>query len=194
MTEEEIHARPNYGLPPSESSIPRIRTNAEMGFPEYKIPKKRKKSTYVKPQSIKQLEIDYKKWHYAKSKYMSIEQGVDFKFSDKNTNELTKSVMGWFKCHGGFSQRVNSGATFDPRLGIFRKGSGSTTGAADTMNTLMGLAIHVEIKFGRDRQRPEQIEFQKGVEAAGGIYFIAKTYDNFLEQINKIISNMAIYP
>lgn len=185
MTVEEIHNRPNHDLPPSNPF--HTRSNAEYGFPEYKVRKKKKKSTYVKPESIKQLEIDYKAWHYSKSKYISVEDGVDFKFSDKGTNELTKAIMAWFKCHGGFPQRVNSGATYDPRLGIFRKGSGSTVGAADVMATFGGKAIHVEVKYGRDSQRKEQKDFQKGVEAAGGVYLIAKTYDKFLIEIEKFL-------
>ena len=35
-------------------------TNAELGIPEYDVRKVKPKSTYKKPQSIKQLEVDYK--------------------------------------------------------------------------------------------------------------------------------------
>lgn len=185
MTEEEIHNRPNYGLPASESTAPRIRTNAEMGFPEYTIHKKRKKSTYVKPQSIKQLEIDYKEWHYSKSKYIDVSDGVDFKFSDKNTNELTKSIMGWFKCNGGYATRRNTQGTYSVSLGRYIY-SGATKGAEDVDGTLNSINVKIEIKYGKDRQRPAQIEYQKMIEGAGGKYIIVKNYDGFLKQIRAI--------
>jgi len=158
-------------------------TNADYGFPEYAIKKQRKASAYKKPQSIKDFEKVHQEWYYQGKEQRAAYQ-VQSKFSDKSTNELTKLIKAWFQVNGGFAQRVNSGATYDPRLKIFRKGSGSTVGAADIMATMRGKAIHVEIKFGKDKQRKEQVAFQQSVEAAGGIYFIAKDFNNFIEQIN----------
>lgn len=157
-------------------------TNAELGLPEYAIKKKRKVSTYKKSQSINDFEKVHQEFIY---RGKTVPYQVKSKFSDKGSNGLTKLIKAWFEVNGGFAQRVNSGATYDPRLGIFRKGSGSTVGAADIMATYKGKAIHMEVKIGKDKQRPEQIAFQKSVEAAGGIYFIAKSFDNFLEQINQ---------
>lgn len=161
-------------------------TNAELGIPEYAIRKQRKLSTYKKSQSIKDFEKVHQDWYYVGKEQRKPYQ-VQSKFSDKGSNDLTKLIKAWFEVNGGFAQRVNSGATYDPRLGIFRKGSGSTVGAADIMATYKGKAIHVEVKIGRDKQRKEQIAFQQNVEAAGGVYFIARSFDNFLNQINLYI-------
>jgi len=65
--------------------------------------------------------------------------------------------------------------------------SGSTKGAADISAIVNGKAIEIEIKFGKDKLRPAQIEYQKSVEAAGGVYFVAKSFDGFLSEISKHI-------
>jgi hypothetical protein len=156
---------------------------ADLWLPEFSVRKPRKATVYKKSQSIKDFEKQYVDWYY---RFKDTPYRVMTKFSDKGSNDLTKLIKAWFEINGGFAQRVNSGATYDPRLGIFRKGSGSTVGAADIMATFKGKAIHVEVKINKDKQRPAQAIFQKNVEEAGGIYFISKSYDNFLEQINQL--------
>jgi len=47
----------------------------------------------------------------------------------------------------------------------------------------------IEIKFGRDRQSADQRTVQLEIEAAGGYYFIAKTYEDYLNKINEIINS-----
>ncbi|MFZ4798259.1 MAG: hypothetical protein ACOYMA_12255 [Bacteroidia bacterium] len=168
-----------------ENGTFKIRPNSDLGLPEFSVRKQRKLNVYKKSQSIKDFEVQYQEWYY-KDRIFDKPMQVQAKFSDKGSNDLTKLIKAWFEVNGGFAQRVNSGATFDPRLGIFRKGSGSTVGAADIMATFKGKAIHIEVKIGKDKQRKEQKAFQEHVQSAGGIYFIAKSYDNFLEQINKL--------
>ena len=159
-----------------------IESKADLWLPEFSVRKARKANVYKKSQSIKDFEKLHQEYVY-RDKTFGKELQVQSKFSDKGSNDLTKLIKAWFEVNGGFAQRVNSGATYDPRLGIFRKGSGSTVGAADIMATFKGKAVHIEVKIGKDKQRKEQIEFQKNVEKSGGIYFIAKSFDNFIEQI-----------
>jgi hypothetical protein len=62
--------------------------------------------------------------------------------------------------------------------GKYIKGSG-TKGSADISATIKGKSIKIEVKIGKDKQSESQIEYQKAIERAGGIYFIAKDFTSF---------------
>jgi len=171
-----------FGLPPSEVFVPRTISNAQLGIPEYKVRKKPKpRSTYKKPQSIKDFEIEFQTWQYRNS-LSDKRTWVLTKFSDNSANALTKIIMQWLRIRGGFGARVNSQGTYDPRKGRFIR-SGSTKGASDISAIIKGRAIELEIKYGRDKLRPDQIKYKADVENAGGVYLVIKTFDGFLESI-----------
>lgn len=44
---------------------------------------------------------------------------------------------------------------------------------------LIGVSVKIELKIGKDTQKPSQVEYQRKVEAAGGVYIISKTFDDF---------------
>ena len=158
-------------------------TNADLGLPNFSVRKQRKENIYKKSQSIKDFELEYQKWYY-KDKIFEKPMQVQAKFSDKGANDLTKLILVWLKVNGYFGARINSGAVYDKRLGIYRKGSGATAGMADINAVVKGKSISIEVKIGKDKIRDIQIKVKSEIEAAGGIYFISKTFDNFIEQIN----------
>jgi hypothetical protein len=47
--------------------------------------------------------------------------------------------------------------------------------------------VKIEVKIGRDRQSEAQVEYQRQVEAAGGVYVIAKTFDGFLTWYDEFV-------
>jgi len=51
-------------------------------------------------------------------------------------------------------------------------------GSADIIGVCRGRAVAIEVKAGRDRQRPEQVAFQRAWERAGGLYVIARSIDD----------------
>lgn len=61
-------------------------------------------------------------------------------------------------------------------------GPGGTNGASDMIICYKGLAVAVEGKTPHGRQADRQKEFQAMWEASGGIYTIARTWDE-LEQV-----------
>ena len=163
-------------------------SNKDLGLPEFSVRKaaKKKKAPYKKPQSVKDFELAHQKWTYRDSSIES-KLWVYNKFSDNSANDLTKLIIEWLKVHGYFGARINSGATFDRRLGIYRKGSGATAGMADINSVVNGKSISIEVKFGKDKIRDSQIKVKAEIEAAGGIYLIVRTFDGFLEEIKKYI-------
>lgn len=120
------------------------------------------------------------------------------KFEDRTANGLTKCIIAWVNLNGGQAERIsNTGRYIDNSrivtdvLGNRKKiGSGKyipgtgTNGTADISATIRGRSVKIEVKIGADKQSDAQKEYQKTVEAAGGVYFIAKDFDEFLNWYN----------
>jgi hypothetical protein len=60
-----------------------------------------------------------------------------------------------------------------------------TRGSADISATIKGRSVKIEVKM-KDKQSPDQKRYQQQVEAAGGIYIIVHSMDEFIELYNKI--------
>jgi len=120
------------------------------------------------------------------------------KYTDKNTNGLTKAIIEWINLNGFQAERINSmGRRIDKRkkvkdvLGNERMigsvkwiKSTSQTGTADISATIKGKSVKIEVKClntGDNYQSPEQKLYQKQIEQAGGVYVIARTFQGFYE-------------
>ncbi len=120
------------------------------------------------------------------------------KYSDNNANGLTKCIIDFIRLHNGQAERINNMGrrisnkrTFTDVLGNQRiignskwiKGSG-TNGTADISATINGLSIKIEVKHGKDRQSEAQKQYQKTIEQSGGIYVIARDFEQFMDWYN----------
>lgn len=115
------------------------------------------------------------------------------KFSDNSANNLTRAVIAWIKLHNGQAERINTTGRYLPGKTVQKGFYGSTTtkgkyipttstpGSADISATIRGRSVKIEIKYGADRQSDAQRKYQQDIEAAGGIYWIVKTFDQFVE-------------
>jgi hypothetical protein len=158
---------------------------AILELPQYTKRKVFKGKKYVKPQSVKDFEIEH--MHFKmKGKTLPRSLWVDSSFSDKTANDLTKLIMKWMEVHGHFAARINSGAVYDARLGCYRKGSGATVGMADINAVMGGKSVSIEVKIGKDKIRESQIKVKAQIEAAGGVYIVVRTFDDFLTQIKEL--------
>jgi len=107
-------------------------------------------------------------------------------FKDATANELTKTIifdMYWVR--EGLAYRINNGAIYDTKRQVYRKGV-QRKGIPDIIGIINGRFIGIEVKIGRDRQSADQKEVEREINEAGGVYFIAKSYDDYLEKISKI--------
>lgn len=66
-------------------------------------------------------------------------------------------------------------------------------GSADILGISNSVFIAIEIKIGSDKQRPEQINFQKMIEECNGIYFIVRNEDD-IKTLVKRLSNKGDRP
>lgn len=116
-------------------------------------------------------------------------------YNDKTANGLTKCIIDFLTFSGWQAERIsNTGRIIDRRrtytdvLGHkkqigsmeWAKGSG-TAGTADVSATIAGRSVKIEIKIGRDRQSEAQSDYQKKIEASGGLYYIASNMPDFIE-------------
>lgn len=144
---------------------------------------------YIKklPTNLKELNQFAMRWKEERTslpKYAIVKPS----FKDSSTNELTKTVVWDFvNVRGGAAYRINNGAVYDPKRKAYRKGS-VRKGVPDIIGVLNGVFFGLEVKFGKDRQSADQRTVQLEIEAAGGYYFIVKTYEDYLNKINEAIT------
>ena len=117
-----------------------------------------------------------------------------YNYSDTTANGLTKCIIDYLRYSAHQAERINSTGRFkdDSKvvtdvLGTSRRiGTGKwipgagTKGTADISCTVWGRSIKIEVKK-KDRQSEDQQKYQEQVERAGGIYWICRTFDEFLD-------------
>jgi hypothetical protein len=116
-------------------------------------------------------------------------------YSDKTANGLTKMVIDWITLNGGQAERIsNMGRYIDSSKvvtnvlgqrikigsGKFIPGAG-TNGTADISAIIKGKSVKIEVKM-KDKQSEAQKKYQESVERAGGIYYIVRSFDDFMEK------------
>jgi len=143
--------------------------------------KKRTKPHYQKPDSVKELERLFHE--QKKAKHPDVPYLPKTAFRDDSASGLTQSIIAWLKLNGHFAARVNVTGIYDVRLGKYRR-SGARKGMADISAVVKGRHVSIEVKTGRDRMRPDQLKVKSEVEAAGGVYIVVSSFDDFLRQIN----------
>ena len=122
------------------------------------------------------------------------------KFTDKTSAGLEKCIVAYIKLNGGMAERrKNTGRVIDDRkivtdtLGHQRVLGGTRyipgtgrNGTSDVSGIWKGKPVAIEVKIGKDRMSQAQIEYREDFEKAGGIFIIAKTFTQFVEELNKV--------
>ena len=98
-----------------------------------------------------------------------------------SANKLTKDIIDFLQSRKCQAERVNNISR--QIKGRWVK-SNMTRGTADIHAIIKGKAVKIEVKIGKDSQSIWQKAYQKEVEMAGGIYYIAKDFDSFYEWYN----------
>lgn len=106
-------------------------------------------------------------------------------FGDGSANAITNSIAEYITISGGFANRQQSQGQYDPTLKRFRHGT-VKRGSSDLICLVNGKSLHIEIKFGRDKQSEDQKIYQKQIEDSGGLYFIATSFPQFYEWFTKL--------
>lgn len=103
-------------------------------------------------------------------------------YSDHTANALTSAIEDFVKHIGGYANRISTTGTMRKINGrmTWTKGN-SNKGAADIRILFNGRSIDVEVKIGKDRMSEAQHQEKHRVENAGGLYFVARTFPEFLD-------------
>ena len=135
------------------------------------------------PKNLKELAGLANKLNEEKHPLLPPHVLVKKRFKDTTANELTKTII-WDMYHvrEGVASRINNGAVYDRKKGVYRKGV-QRKGVPDIIGIINGRFFGIEVKIGKDRQSADQKEVEKEIQAAGGVYFIAKSYDDYLNKI-----------
>lgn len=123
--------------------------------------------------------------------------GIDMKanklvFPRKKTktntaNKLTEQIIKFLELNRCQAERVNN---------ISRQVNGRwvksrmTRGTSDIHAIVRGRAVKIEVKIGKDRQSEYQKIYQRQVEEAGGVYYIAKDFNEFRFWFNQKFRNV----
>lgn len=109
--------------------------------------------------------------------------GTKANYNDDSTNGLTDCVMKWLDLNGHCPARINTTGLYDTKLGKYRP-SGSTVGVPDILACIESRYVGLEIKFGSDKLRPEQIAFGNKIRESKGVYVEVRTFDQFMSWYN----------
>lgn len=106
---------------------------------------------------------------------------------DSTANGLTRCIIDFIKLRGGQAERVSiMGRPIKQANGNYMFGkSHMTKGTADISATIRGRSVKIEVKIGADRQSDAQRKYQADIERAGGLYYIARDFESFVEWYNR---------
>lgn len=123
-------------------------------------------------------------------------------YNDQTTNGLTKCVYDFLKHSGHYVNRINTqGQARIEKIQLAHgrtleklKFTPSTTnkGTADLDSIIQGKPVKIEIKCKatKDRMRDDQRKEQKKIEAAGGIYYVCRDMETFLQWYDETFNNL----
>lgn len=124
-------------------------------------------------------------------------------YEDLTANGLTRCIIDAINFCGGQAERVsNTGRVIDNSYTYtnvigqtktvggmkFVPGTG-TNGTADISALYQGKTLKIEIKIGRDRISPDQEAYRDKIEAAGGIYIVARSFEGFVFELERRLKN-----
>lgn len=117
-------------------------------------------------------------------------------YKDQTANGLTKAICDFINYQGYQAERINTMGTAREKkttagkvIGVTWTKGTSTAGSADISATIKGRSVKIEVKIGKDRQSEAQKRYQENIEKAGGIYYIARNFDDFVEWYENFIQN-----
>jgi hypothetical protein len=114
------------------------------------------------------------------------------RYCDRSENGLTRCIVDFISLSGGWATRISTTGQMRPGGGTevnpkMRWVHGTTKrGTADIHAVYQGIHLSIEVKMGRDRQSPAQRKVEQEVTAAGGIYYLARDFQNFYEWVQGI--------
>ena len=159
--------------------------------------KKKPRPPYCKPDAVRELErmADaevQKRYENVEAKYL-----CPRRYRDDDANSLTRCVIDFLNLSGHMAERINCTGRYMDRSQTFEDVTGKVRtigtgqwiptsgmkGTADISATINGRSVKIEIKM-KDKQSEVQREYQRRIEAAGGVYLIVRSFAEFMTWYN----------
>jgi len=104
------------------------------------------------------------------------------------TEQQTQSaILDLIRFRGGVATRVNSGAAvFKGSNGVVNVIRGAEKGTSDIIGLYRACYLAIEVKYGKGKPTPEQLEFLRMVRDAGGYPLIAYDVDDAIKLLDAI--------
>ncbi len=121
---------------------------------------------------------------------------------------MTKAIIAYIRLNGWFAERIGVTGQYRDNskivqnvVGTRRIGSKQwipgtgTKGRADISAKIAGKSVEIEVKnkYTGDTMRPAQKEYAAIVKATGGIYFIARSFEEFADWFDASFERNAEY-
>lgn len=121
-------------------------------------------------------------------------------YNDRTANGLTRCIIDFLRFSGWQAERINCTGRpqdntkvveditgFSRRIGSVKwLPTSGQKGTSDISATIVGRSVKIEIKM-RDRQSPDQKSYQLQVEQSGGLYWLVRSFDEFMNFYNQLI-------
>ena len=102
-------------------------------------------------------------------------------------SDTQKAILDLIRYRGGVATRVNSGsAIFKGKNGNVNVIRGAEKGTSDILACYRGRYLAIEVKYGKGKPTPEQLEFGRQVRDSGGLFLVA--YD--VEEVNRLLDEI----
>jgi len=145
----------------------------------------------MKSKNVKDLEAAMYEWKRIKYPNTPAHAIPKPTYSDADANGLTRCIVDFVNLQPHcYAWRSSNAPTFDHATGQHRAGN-VTKGVSDIAAIRAGRAWMIEVKHGKDRVSEHQREFAARVDAAGGVYCVARTFDGFVAEWGRALGNDA---
>ena len=99
----------------------------------------------------------------------------------ETANRITANILRAVNAQPGcVAYRINNVGIWDAEKGVHRKGN-TEKGIPDIVAIIKGRFVGIEVKAGNDKLSSDQLHRKFEIERAGGLYFEARSTDEFLK-------------
>ncbi|MEX2336366.1 MAG: hypothetical protein WD555_03745 [Fulvivirga sp.] len=166
---------------------------------------KQQSNILIFPRNLKELR--QLKNDYLRAKYPNVPRhgiGKVKPYKDTTANGLTRCIIDAFNFCEGQAERIsNTGRVIDNSYTYtnvigqkktiggkkYIPGTG-TNGTADISAIWNGLSLKIEVKIGRDKLGEAQEKYRDRIEASGGVYIVARSYEDFVLELEKKLATV----
>ena len=92
---------------------------------------------------------------------------------------IEDQILSWLKWRGILGVKIKTTATFDPKLGRYRKiGAWYRVGVSDILGVYKGKAFALEVKSKKGKLSPDQVLFLQDWVANGGVGAVVRSVED----------------